>query len=185
METENSDWVNGSAVRLDGVSEQVRIESSSSLNTVHADLTLSMWVRFDQTTGTNYESIASVGSWTDQRLNIYPVDGRLQVSAATLGRPSVLVSSPLPFLQNADGQFHHIVIAKNADQSQLALYVDGVLVSENQSVTGSVDFRGWELAFGGNSRGQHLLPMTLDSALFYTRGLTPAEVSQLYRAGTR
>jgi len=188
VRTENSNWVSSgssNAVRLNGDNESIKVAQSSSVNAVHSDMALSMWVRFDQLAGSDYKSVASVGSWGDQRLNIYPIDGRLHLSAATWGRSSSIVSSTLSFLQNAEGRFHHIVIAKNSAQSNLSLYVDGQLVGQNQFASGNIDFRGWELTFGANSKGEHLLPMTLDSAMFYKRGLGQAEVTQLYNAGAR
>ena len=171
----------GRAVRLDGTDEYARVAQSSSWGARQANLTVSAWVKFDDFSSTDYKPIVGVGSWTDQRLYIYPVDGQLQFSADSDGWKTGLLSSPLSFLQQPDNQFHHIVAVKDEANHSASIYVDGALVGNDNYASGLVDLNGWDLNICGNSGPQ--ISCELDGFTLHHEALSSSRVSQLYQAG--
>lgn len=182
--TESSDWVDTStvsALQLDGVNEQVRVRPSSSWSQPQADFTLSVWLKFDDPAYNNYTSVASVGSWKDQRLNLYRADGRLHFVASSNESGTSITSPHFSFLWWPDGQYHHVVAVKDSATESASLYVDGQLVGTDSHAIGTVDLRGWDLTFGGNSAGNKMMPITLAEAMFFDRALSEVEIEQLDR----
>ena len=124
----------------------------------------------------------SVGKWDDQRLNIYPIDGRLQFAALSSGWGTDILSTPLPFLQNADNRFHHIVAVKDSETHSASLYVDGNLVGHDPYASGSVDLRGYDFSLCADSTGSRQIACVVDGATLYHGALDASMVSQLYAA---
>ena len=90
--------------------------------------TLSTWVKLDELSNSNYKSIATVGSWDDQRINLYPFNGHLQFTASSSDWSTGVQSQWLPFLHTPDNRFHHIVTVKDNATHSASIYVDGKLV---------------------------------------------------------
>lgn len=181
--TQATDWLtveDRTAIRLDGETEYVRVASSENLNTTLSDLTISIWARFDDPDHSNFSSIASVGTWDDQRLNLYRTDGRLYFTAQSSGMSTGVETPHFRFLWTPDDQFHHMVAVKDQASETASIYVDGVLAATDAWSSGTIDLRGWDLTFGANSTGAKNFPLTLGRATLYDRALAAWEVADLY-----
>ena len=85
-----------------------------------------------------------------------------------------------------DGQWHHIAaIKRGAEQAQTELYVDGVLAtSASGTLSGPLaDVADTALSIGGQSTFQGV--GDFDEVAIWMRGLSQAEVVDLYRRGAR
>jgi hypothetical protein len=82
----------------------------------------------------------------------------------------------------ADGNWHHLVGVRNAD-NKIRIYVDGHEDgSADQVYTG--DFSGTAPINVGNLAGSYLFAGTLDEISIYKRALTPQEIAAHYNSGS-
>jgi hypothetical protein len=83
----------------------------------------------------------------------------------------------------ADGQWHHVVVVRDANLQQLRMYVDGALDTFVDIATTSLEASA-ELNIGylnrKNDPGRHHFNGTLDEIAIYERVLTPQEISDHY-----
>ena len=84
-------------------------------------------------------------------------------------------SGPLPYLQQPDGQFHHLAGVLDAPEGECKLYVDGVLVGTDIYVDGTTSFGGADLIIGGYD-GSNYLGCEIDDVRIYTRALDQTEI---------
>ena len=76
---------------------------------------------------------------------------------------------------------YHICAIQN--RSQVQLWVDGILHSSAASTTTFYDQTEKPFCFGAFDQSSFFLKCRLDDIRFWSRGITSAEVSQLYRGG--
>ena len=87
-----------------------------------------------------------------------------------------------------DGNWHHVVASQSA--AGMKLYVDGVLVGSDSSVTTAQGYSGYWRVGGDNLSGWPDRPTSdwfngqIDEVAVYSDALTPAQVSTHYAVGT-
>lgn len=132
------------------------------------------------------------GTMVDRRLYL-STSGNLVAGVLAGGTTVRTVTSPRTY---TDGVWHHVVVtqATAADaQPGLRLYVDGVLVASDSSVTTSSGLsQYWRIGNGGHGvmasrwpgeASSTALAGSLAFASYYTSALTPTDVLRHYAAG--
>ncbi len=82
---------------------------------------------------------------------------------------------------DADGLWHHICGTYNG--SAVELYVDAIKVAEQTGVSGSIDADTEYPAIGRTGNVTNYVTGKIDEVAVWDRGLTPQEITDLYRLG--
>ena len=96
----------------------------------------------------------------------------------------VTINSPLSYNDNN----WHLATATLSSTAGMALYIDGALVSSNPANTTAQNYTGyWRIGYDHNNNwtsqpSSFYFSGILDDALIYTRALTAAEVTTLYKS---
>lgn len=187
----------GGALQLDGIKNHVRIPSNGFLDIGTNAVTLSLWVMLDklpsQITPTHaciYDSlIDSYCVYLDRQareLRFKVTDSQLDAA-----RPGIPQSNLLT------GVWHHVVGVYDGAASpavgQALVYLDGHLMDAHVGSDASIPHTGLTHAvlpgqaasIGRNgSENNYYFPGAVDDVAIWRRALAPAEVRQIYQAGT-
>ncbi len=153
----------GNALNASNDNEWVKIFNGANLDGFE-QMSLETWVKTDFYgwdvmihKSSSYQLVQTVGGGA--RFDIYNSSGSVvPVSGGTI----------------SGGGWHHVVGTYNG--SQMKLFVDGLLVSNN-SLTGNVQDSASQLALLGSQFGGGAANATLDEIKLYNRALTPEEIN--------
>ena len=161
-------------------SDYISIPNSSSLTNGFSELTVSIWANFS-TLGT--QQIISKDGATSQRSWILR---KLSSGVNFLVSTDGTSASQTLFYPNANitvGRWYHFVGIY--DGSKLLFYVDGVLIDDSVSLTGSLPSTTSEVFIGTYDYGNsNTFDGKLSNAAIYNSALTPSQVSTLFNFGT-
>jgi hypothetical protein len=161
-------------------SDYISIPNSSSLTNGFSELTVSIWANFS-TLGT--QQIISKDGATSQRSWILR---KLSSGVNFLVSTDGTSASQTLFYPNANitvGRWYHFVGIY--DGSKLLFYVDGVLIDDSVSLTGSLPSTTSEVFIGTYDYGNsNTFDGKLSNAAIYNTALTSSQVSTLFNFGT-
>ncbi|HRN95790.1 MAG TPA: LamG domain-containing protein, partial [Chitinophagales bacterium] len=159
---------------------------SSAIFGTSNNFTISAWVY--PTAWTNYSSIvtkANGGSWSNTTAGIWSVaNGLVAVMGANVGgnpAGSYISVTYKPTLN----EWHHVIAI--ADGTNLNLYVDGILRGQSaiSGITATRSENTAPITIGGgrvNNQTAEYFPGIIDDVKMYNRGLSEAEMRNLYRS---
>ena len=172
----------GQAFSFDGVSGNISIPDSPSLDAFTTSITIELWLKSSQS-NSDWKGIVAKGnsSWQLQatpRANT--VNFTVSVSAGALSGS-----------QNVnDGQWHHV--AAVYDGTNMFLYVDGML-DVSQPATGLIPQNNDPLCIGANAKAYvrscgcnklgYFFNGFIDEVSIYNRPLSSDEIAAIYNAG--
>ncbi len=168
----------GQAMTFDGVASSIAIGAGTGLS-ITGPISISLWAKFTTTTTgvprMIYKRSGNYGAWLQEN------NGTAKVSFNFFDSAANLYSATSPNAMN-DGQWHHYVGVYNG--AQMKLYVDNVVA--NGSVTSATIF--YETASScigcnGNEATNNVFIGSIDDVRVWNRGLSPAEVTELYKLG--
>ncbi|MEZ4729955.1 MAG: S8 family serine peptidase [Caldilineaceae bacterium] len=171
--------ING-AVILDGLNDVVTIPSSSSLNSVTNQVTLSTWI---------YRTIAKSG-WQNIVTRQYGTSNKDQFALALNNNAYAFVvntlnNGPKTLYGGVNKVNEWVHLAGVYDGSTMHLYVDGDLVATMPGVTGNVRMEGKPLFFGGGADGvdpnapSWFMSGLIDDVRIYKRALNITEIKTI------
>jgi len=170
------------AIHLDGVDDRLSSARRSGQNYSH---TTSAWIRGTATSGSGPGT-----AWSDSA-GIVVTDANADASeygialdatgrvVAGCGTSAGVRSAPGVL---TDGNWHHVVLARNFDTLSVALYVDGVPVASG--ACGGQLHNAATVNYGYSQRSGLSFAGDLDEVTLFTRALSAAEVADLHRLGT-
>ena len=169
----------GTGCDYDGVDDYVTIADNDAYSLITTgQLTVSFWYKPDVLTENLYLINKRAGS-------NYEWDFRTGTSGAI--RAFILQSDNTIYLEATSGSgvitqgnWHYIVFAANNSSPYLKLYVNGVLVAEDTTSSGSIINGTAAITIAKDGSGSTYVDGQFDEARVYNRALSPAEVSQLY-----
>ncbi|WP_461789534.1 LamG-like jellyroll fold domain-containing protein [Pedobacter sp.] len=178
----------GNANRAYSLNGTTNYMSTSNSYSSPAAFTVSCWFKTTTTEGGKLISFgdAQTGSSSAHDRHIYMVpNGRLYFGVY----PSAVrtINSTTSF---NDGNWHHVVGILSA--SGMFLYVDGTLLASNANVTTAQSYTGyWRIGYDrmdnswtdwpSGARTQAYFNGAIDDVVIYNRGLSAAEVANLYQ----
>ena len=162
---------NNQAYSFNGSSSQVQLPSSFALN--RKAFSIVAWVQADPGTAYGYQCIMAQGGnlW---RFHLDQTASTLELVTAGLGGNSLVGVIPV-----VDGFWHQVVAV--FDGVTKYLYVDGLL--DNSMSSGGFLSTNTDIVTIG-SQGSYQWLGNIDEVAVYNRGLSAAEVVNLYRAAT-
>jgi sialidase-1 len=174
----------GNALGLDGVDDYIHLPYSGSLDLDAADFTVSAWIRY--TGDTTKHAIFWAYGWGSATgqiwLRAHPAENRLVTRVES---PSGFASFGTPATYG-DGEWHHVVLQRTADQ--LSLWVDGVKVATAPGLPGSVtaghDGGILGLFVGRRPDGADRFIGEVDELRIYNRALDASELAEIYATNT-
>ncbi|MBX4190093.1 DUF4038 domain-containing protein [Candidatus Parcubacteria bacterium] len=167
-------WVMGrfnTALDFDGIDDVMGLASVPINNS--QSFTISTWIKTTQTTASDIYVEDDLASSANIDLNINESSN----NAKLVWRSATNIYTVTGTKVINDGNWHHLVGVKN--NTDLYLYIDGVLQGSAFSLSGSVDTDVAEIAsdnFNRRYKG------SVDDFRIYNRGLTSSEVQGLYGA---
>ncbi len=187
----------GGALRFDGINDYVKIPTNAALNIGTNAVTLSLWVKLTTLPSALTNGYAAI--YDDRDVDAYcmyldraAAELRFKVtdSATYAARPGI----PEALLQT--GVWHHVVGVFNGSASPVAgqalIFLDGRFVDlhtggdwcGSRGLTNSVR-PGQSAAIGRNGlENNYYFAGDVDDIAVWARGLSPAEIRQVYAAGT-
>ncbi len=176
-----------SAYKFDGVDDVIEIADDDSIDFgTLEEFSISLWVKPDSTqvnTSNNTNSILE--KWSGSGSYPYAIRYHNQ----THSRPGEVEgvrfdnnaeSSVISNVLINDDQFHHIVFSKQG--RELLLFVDGILDSKNTDESSHSTENSTGITLGIRGDGNRPFSGTIDDIRIYNRGLTEAEVLNLFQA---
>jgi hypothetical protein len=174
-------WVagkHGGALSFDGQGDHVRVPADPSWEDASSQFTIEAWVRVTAPGG--YAGAVTIGPWTGQSGALLLHDATWSFNMVTVGGPNAYLcgtaSPPLSYLEELDGQFHHVAGVLDLRAGACRLYLDGALVSEDTFVDGALDFGSSDLTIGGFD-GSNYIAADIDDVRVYQRALSDAEIA--------
>lgn len=176
-------WVNskspayGKALSFDGTNDYVSIPSSASLRPTR--ITLSMWLKFNATTGT-YQDVYDTDTYSSAYGLCIEVTPTLTGAYISLGHVIYELYFAYTFVL---GTYYHY--GMTYDGTNIKVYINSFLVA-TFSVSGAPDMI-WNPAssiiFGSTASATYRFKGDLDEVRIYNRALTQSEITVLYNAG--
>ena len=174
-----------SAVILNGLNDAVAIPSSSTLNSVTNQVTLSAWI---------YRIIPKSG-WQNIVARQYGTSTKDQFALALTSNTYAFVvntldSGPKTLYGGTNKVNEWVHLTGVYDGSTMKLYVDGNLVNSMAGVTGNVRMESKPLFFGGGADGvdpnalSWFMSGLIDDVRVYKRALSASEVQVIARGAT-
>ncbi|MFQ3231742.1 MAG: MSHA biogenesis protein MshQ, partial [Reinekea sp.] len=152
--------------------------TSTGLDPLRTTSTLSFWIKTaNGYTGnnTNYNAPAVTGieisgSANDGFWGTIDGSGRIGVSKGdnTNGNSSSSIN---------DGNYHHVVLSRNAVNGQVQIFIDGVLDRNGTTDAGDI---GALFSYIGRSENSAYLAALIDELIIFDQILSPAEVAKIY-----
>jgi hypothetical protein len=174
-------WVagkHGGALSFDGQGDHVRVPADPSWEDASSQFTIEAWVRV--TAPGEYAGAVTIGPWTGQSGALLLHNATWSFNMVTVGGPNAYLcgtaSPPLSYLEELDGQFHHVAGVLDLSAGACRLYLDGALVSEDTFVDGALDFGSSDLTIGGFD-GSNYIAADIDDVRVYQRALGDAEIA--------
>jgi len=176
----------GKALSFNGSTQTLQIADAAALSPhvgAAGELSVEAWVKLSQlppTTGQGRGPILAKGSnngW-EYALNVY-ADGRVGMSVWQLNGTAYAEPKGGSLSLNA---WHHVAGTLKKGQF-VRVYLDGVLINEQTTLTGDTADGPAPLQFAQRGDGQ-ALAVVLDEARLYSRALSTAEVAAHYNNGT-
>ncbi len=168
----------GCSLGLDGV-RSATVNNSASLAATSA-LTISLWFKWNASTGGQYQALASRwGNSNSYALIFDDTNNELEFWAAGLV-PSNNIARPVSI---KDSKWHHT--AAVYDGESLALYLDGHRLGASLAATGLINDNSQSLRIGADGTitfGAAKLNGVIDSVHLFAKGLMAQDVRQLYLA---
>jgi hypothetical protein len=174
----NTSYANGEvgqAFTMDGSGEMVTVGNPTNLQL--QNFTIESWIKRAS------PSIVSYGSWGNGDIFGYGYGG-YGLYLDSSGKPALSrigIDETKPNTTIADTNFHHLAVTKSG--SAVVFYVDGIAYSAPDYDPGFVF--STVAAIGG--RGDNLdngFFGVIDELSFYNRALSPAEITEIYKAGS-
>ena len=176
--------ING-AVILDGSNDAISIPSSSSLNSITNQVTLSAWL---------YRNTAKTG-WQNIVMRQYGTSTQEQFALALSGNSYAFVVNTLnngmkALTAGTNKVNEWVHLAGVYDGSTMKLYVDGNLLATMTGVTGNVRLESKPLFFGGGADGfdpntlSQFVAGLVDDVRLYKRSLSAAEIKTIANGPT-
>ena len=165
----------GSFQRATGTDGRLAATNSSDLNRGGADLTMSLWVQFEDQ-DTSWQAILSKGEGSNYRLAAGSGGGN---NAAYAGGAGDIIGTS--DIQN--GGWHHIV-ATTTNGGGVFVYVNGVLEVSNAGANANIASTTTELWVGNNpNAASRMWDGRIDDIGLWDRALSLSEVQEIYNAG--
>jgi parallel beta-helix repeat protein len=171
----------GQAFSFDGVDDRVVLTGSATgpLNFADHDMSIESWVY--QTDATGLQVLFDKWSGLGQGYLLAVNNGKLVFSVATTSSPgySLATSSAIPL--NA---WTHVAVTMF--YGNVRLYVNGVEVATGQ-VGGNIVPGGGDAAIGSDNNlgnNTNVFRGLIDELAVYSTGIPPAEITQIYNAGS-
>jgi RHS repeat-associated protein len=167
----------GTPLTLDGTNDYVSLGDPAELDITGA-ITLSAWVRVDDTTGTRDIIVHGDDGSANGQVFLRVKDGQFEVGSynGTEHKASYAVAAAIK------GQWVHLTGVYDATAQEWRLYLDGSLVATSSDATGAVAADGnWAIGASGSGTAGFFCG-SLDEVRVYNRALSTDEIAQL--AGT-
>ena len=171
------DSSNGGNFSFDGTDDYV--QTNLNQNTNDAQITWECWF-WDNSPGGFFDNTAIISNYGPTGTTPFTI-----LHIISDGRPyfgqrnsSGTESSAVYSVNICDGVWHHIVGV--VDNSNMLIYVDGVLRASQSKVTGTTT-SGQNIVIGGNHLGRYQ-SCRIASAKIYNRALNATEILQNYNA---
>jgi Concanavalin A-like lectin/glucanases superfamily len=160
------------ALNFNGVDGYATIPRSIS-----NDFSIAFWVRTTAVGGAGqwYNGRGLVDATAGTQTNDFGVTLIGTKAAFGVGAPDTTITS-LTSINN--GQWHHVVAARNKTSGEMRLYVDGVLEATGTGSTGTLDAAS-ELRLGMLETGLGPFPGDIDDVRIYNYLLGPGEIAAL------
>lgn len=186
-----SDCVSGNCLQFDGTDDFVDVGGGTNLSMGTGDQTVSIWVKFNNATAANYETLFYCGGATDSAgspgywIHRYTGTSRLfsEFSDGTVTRVHTDYSNS----SIGANQWYNIVVVFDRD-STIRAYQDGVLLS----TTGDIHLKTASItnitnlkigAFKQSASIYYVLNGYIDEPRIYSAALSTSQIQQLYLAG--
>jgi hypothetical protein len=169
----------GQGLSLDGASQYVSADNSSSLNQ-NDTLTIEAWVNL--TDYANYNSIITKTSGSGSANNTYELrteqtTGRLQFLGFDTALRTVTSSMPVGL-----GAWHHVAATKGG--GSVKLFIDGIQQGSGSIGTTTTNTSAARIGARDDLAAANYFKGTIDEVRLFDRTLDPAEVKGDYTAGT-
>ena len=183
-------WVrngkSGGAFEFDGNDDYIRIKINDSLKFGRGNFSMSVWVKM---LGGSRQGCAIGTNWQpngDTQL-IFRPGGRLEFIVSTSWEKKGQANTSV---EVADGQWHHWVGVRDAENGKVRLYIDGKKVSESddtsETIDSTVDWAVGTLIGPDNqpypSLNTQFLRGMIDEVMIFNCALDDTEVKTLYES---
>jgi len=160
----------GTGCDFDGTDDSISVSNNYS----DASTSIAFWFKADSITGANQILVNKYASGTDHWGVRYDAGGNVEIWDNIDDSNSTYYETAV-----AAGSWHHVVIILHSNFIN-ELYIDGLLIGNNQSSTDNLTSFTGNLYFAQRGNNSAYFGGNLDDVRVYNRALSPREVSQLY-----
>jgi hypothetical protein len=169
----------GNAFQLDGTDDYLRIPSNQALEPSH--FAMDAWVYFDAVPTARATLVSkSLGAGAENSYSVWYEAGQLHYGISD----GATASNSIAFTP-AIGVWKHIAVTFDDLNNQLALYIDGQLLS-TLNTTRSIGYSESDVMVGADENANSVsgfFPGRIDQLRFFSTSLEAATIAQLYREG--
>jgi len=172
----------GQVAVLDGNGDYIEIAHSNSLNITGEQISLAVWVYFDDVSGPPEIIIAKVFNNTTHQSPYFSyglhilTNGQARFWQSVGGGTSNIPAPSSEFFQSK--QWYHL--AGVYDGSAMTLYINGEAVAVNSNVSGTINGYDSLLRLGTNGGLTEQMSGMLDDVRIYSRDMSAEQVRNLY-----
>jgi hypothetical protein len=166
----------GNGYAFDGTNDYVEVPLTPALTMTTSSFSIEAWVK---TTDAPTENIGIVTNYRNNtvpfwKLGLEGASKKFHFELRDTNGNYKTISAPTRL---NDGQWHHLVGVRDAEQGKIRFYVDGTLAGEGDAPPGDVN-SGQSIAFGEH-RNQYFQGC-LDEVTLYGRALSAEDVREKY-----